>query len=52
MGPDPSIRPDLAQDELGRFDGFTAVQTREIVEKTRRTKLLPFLSGTPGRRRA
>lgn len=42
MEPDPSIRPDLAQDELGRFDGFMVVQTREIVEKTRRTKLPAF----------
>ena len=39
MEPDPSIRPDLTEDEIGRFDGFMVVQTREIVEKTRRTKL-------------
>ncbi len=42
MEPDPSLRPELAEEELGRFDSFMVVQNQEIIEKTRRSKIPAF----------
>ncbi len=36
MEPDPSIRTDLADDEVWAFDNMSVIQTRDIVEKRRR----------------
>jgi pimeloyl-ACP methyl ester carboxylesterase len=37
--PDPTIRTELQENEIGRFDVFMVAQNRDIVGKTRRTKL-------------
>ena len=39
LEPEPAVRAQLAEGELARFDGFMVVQSRDIVEKTRRCKL-------------
>jgi pimeloyl-ACP methyl ester carboxylesterase len=39
MEPDPSLRPELAGDEIWRFDNFMVVQNREVLEKSRRSKM-------------
>ena len=38
LQPDPSIRPELRQDEIARFDNMMVVQNRDILEKARRSK--------------
>ena len=37
MEPDPSIRPELAPEDIWRFENFMVVQRRDILEKARRT---------------
>jgi pimeloyl-ACP methyl ester carboxylesterase len=39
MEPQPALRSELTDDEVWRFDNFMVVQNREILEKTRRSKL-------------
>lgn len=39
MEPDPSLRAGLADDEIWRFDNLMVVQNREVLEKTRRSKM-------------
>ena len=39
LEPDPSIRPELMDNEIERFDTFMVVQRRDILEKVRRTKI-------------
>jgi pimeloyl-ACP methyl ester carboxylesterase len=42
LEPDPSIRPELLDNEIVRFDTFMVVQSYDIVEKTRRSKIPAF----------
>lgn len=38
LRPDPSLRDELSENEIYRFENMLVIQTREILEKARRTK--------------
>jgi pimeloyl-ACP methyl ester carboxylesterase len=42
LEPDPTLRHELSDNEIERFDNFMVVQNRDVVEKTRRSKLSAF----------
>ena len=39
LEPDPSMRPELNENEIGRFENMMVVQSRDILEKVRRCKI-------------
>lgn len=42
LEPAPELRDGLSESELARFDNFMVVQNKDIIEKTRRSKLPAF----------